>query len=221
MNKTMLAAFSGAFLFPICAAAQSTSQNSEGAWTARPKFEVVASVATAHVFRFEDEGFGNHSNFGVGVEVRVWQRLRFGAEINRTYGLSPGTAKCGGIGLGPNQPLPCVGTAREGVTSAAAGSFTANYFFGDGRIQPYVLGGISVLHAKEYTSAASIRQNVVEFTEIERTGTGMGPALGAGIRASINRHIAIRPEIRFVDGTARSRLNLSQWRTSIGIAYSW
>jgi hypothetical protein len=222
MNKTVLAAISGIFFVNVCAVAQSASApNSELAWNARPKLEVVTSVATAHVFRFEDKGFGNHVNFGVGVEAPVWRKLRLGGEIDRTFGFSPGTAKCGRIGIAPNQPLPCAGTAREGVSSATAGSFTASYFFGESRIQPYVLGGLSVLKATEYTSAATIRQNVVQYGEIQYKSTGIGPAFGAGLRVSIDRHLSVRSELRFSDGTSRSGSNLSQVRMSIGAAYGW
>jgi opacity protein-like surface antigen len=221
MNKIMRAEFIAALLLPIYAATQSAlAQGLEPARTVRP-LEIIASAAAAHVFRFDDQGFRNHLNFGVGVEAPVWRKLRLGAEINRTFGFSPGTVKCGAIGSAPNQPLPCAGSAREGVAAATAGSITATYLVGEERVQPYVLGGIGIVNAKMYTSSAIVRQNVVEFREIEATSTGIGPALGGGVRVSISRHIAIRPEIRFLNGIALSSLNLSQWRISIGAAYGW
>jgi opacity protein-like surface antigen len=222
MNTRRLAALSAVLFFPALAAAQDAqSGNPEPAWTARPKFEIVASVAMGHVFRFEDQGFGNHLNFGVGVELPIWRKLRVGAEINRTFGLSPSPVKCGAILISPDQPLPCVGIARQGVSSATAGSLTAAYFFGEGRIQPYLLGGVSILSAREYRAISIVHQDFVEFSENEMSSTGIGPTMGAGLRASINRHLSIRPEIRFSDGTALSSLNLSQWRISVGAAYGW
>jgi opacity protein-like surface antigen len=186
-----------------------------------PKFEVIASVAMGHVFRFEDQGFGNHFNFGAGIEVPVWRNLRVGAEINRTFGFSPGIAKCGAILSAPDQPLPCVGTARHGVSSATAGSLTAAYFFGAGRMQPYLVGGLSLLSATEFWVTSIVHQDYVELIESKSHSTGIGPTLGAGLRISINRHLSVRPEIRFSDGTALSSLNLSQWRISAGAAYTW
>jgi opacity protein-like surface antigen len=222
MNKGNLIALSVGLFFPALAAAQVASQqNPDLKWMARPKFEIVASVAMGHVFRFEDQGFGNHPNFGAAVELPVWRKLRFGVEMNRTFGLSPSTAKCGGILDSQRQPLPCVGTARKGVSEATAASFTASYFFGEGRIQPYLVGGLSILRAGEYRSSSIVHQGFVEFSESKLSSTGIGPTLGAGLRASISRHLSIRPEIRFSDGTALSYLNLSQWRISAGVAYGW
>jgi hypothetical protein len=222
MNMQRLVILSAALLFPVFAAAQSEqSRDRKPSWTARPKLEIVASIAVGHVFRFDHRGFGNHLNLGMGVEVPVWRKLRIGAEVNRMFGLTPTPAKCGGIFITPDQPMPCIGVAREGVSSTTAGSITSAYFFGEGRVQPYLVGGLSILNAKEYRSTSTVRQNIVYFSENEVKSTGIGPTFGAGLRASINRHLSIRPEIRFSDGTARSTLNLSQWRISIGAAYAW
>jgi opacity protein-like surface antigen len=204
--------------FAVTRNAQSQDRKpQENAW---PKFEIIASVAMGHVFRYEDQGFGNHFNFGAGVEVPVWRQLRIGTEINRTFGLSPTMAKCGAILNSPDQPLPCVGTARQGVSSATAGSLTAAYFFGSGRTQPYIVGGVSVLSATELSVSSVVHPDYVEFVEHKSHSTGIGPTLGAGLRVSINRHFSVRPEIRFSDGTAVSSLNLSQWRLSVGAAYA-
>jgi opacity protein-like surface antigen len=209
-----------ALLFSTFAAAQE-SREREPSWNARPKFEIVASVAMGHVFRFPGHGFGNHLNFGVGVDMPVWRKLRIGAEINRTFGLSPTPVKCGSILTSSGQPMPCVGFAREGVSSTTAGSFTAAYFFGEGRVQPYLVGGLSILSGREFRSTSMVRQDVVELSEHELSSTGIGLTAGVGLRGSISRHFSIRPEIRFSDGTALSSLNLSQWRISLGAAYGW
>jgi hypothetical protein len=209
-------------LLPSLAGAQSRQvQRENPAWRARPKLEILASAAMGHVFRFEDRGYGNQFNLGVGVEVPVWRKLRLGAEVNKTFGLSPRPARCGAILSAPDQPLPCVGTAREGMSEATAGSLTVAYYFGDGRVQPYLVSGLSLLSATEYTSVSSVRDGVVEFQESSRSSTGIGPALGFGLHASIHRRFSVRPEIRFYDGTALSSVNVSQWHISLGIAYGW
>jgi hypothetical protein len=159
MGKINLIALFIGLLLPMHAMAQSTSElNPDSNWTARPKLEIIASIAMSHIFRFDDRGFGNQANFGVGVEVPLWRKLRVGAEINRTFGHSPSTVKCGGIMDDQGQPLPCVGTARQGVSEATAASFAASYFFGEKRIQPYLLGGLSILWASEYWYSAEIHQ---------------------------------------------------------------
>jgi len=219
MSIRRLAALSVALLLPSLVAAQSAqSGDKEPSWNAKPRLEIVASVAMGHVFRFDDRGFGNHGNFGAGIEVPVWHKLRIGAEINRTFGFEPTPAKCGSILFTRDQPMPCTGSAREGVSSATAGSITASYYFGKRRFQPYLVGGLSILSAKELRSTSIVHTDIVEFRENETRSTGIGPTFGAGLRISVNRHISIRPEVRFIDGTAGSTLNLSQWRLSIGAA---
>jgi opacity protein-like surface antigen len=217
-----IAVLSMVLLLPSLAAAQSPqSKNNDLSWNAKPRLEIVASVAMGHIFRFEDKGFGNHKNFGIGIEMLNWHKFRIGAEINRTFGFEPTPVKCGSILFARDQPMPCTGFAREGVNSATAGSITASYFFGNARVQPYLVGGLSILSAKELSSQSIVHPDVVEFRENETSSTGIGPTLGAGLRISVNRHMSIRPEVRFADGTARSTLNLSQWRLSIGAAYGW
>jgi opacity protein-like surface antigen len=213
--------FAALLIFGFAMARNAQSQDRNSPDNNPPKFEVIASVAIGHVFRFEDQGFGNHFNFGAGIEVPLWRNLRIGAEINRTFGLSPTMARCGAILSGPEEPLPCVGTAQHGLGSATAGSLTAAYFFGAGRTQPYIVGGVSVLSATEFGVTSIVHPDYVEFVESKSHSMGIGPTLGAGLRVSINRHFSVRPEIRFSDGTALSSLNLSQWRLSVGAAYAW
>jgi hypothetical protein len=63
MNTGNLIALSVGLFFPALAAAQVASQqNPEAKWITRPKFEMVASIASGHVYRFDDQGFGNHVN---------------------------------------------------------------------------------------------------------------------------------------------------------------
>ncbi len=223
MKRKMLIVSGIVLLFPLIAAAQNTpSPAAEPGWNSKPKFEIIASAGLGHPFRFGDKGFGNHFNFGAGGEVSVWRGLRVGGEINKTFGLSPKQAECGAILAGPGQePLPCTGTARSGLSSLTGGSITAACFFGEGRIQPYVVGGVSILRGTQHSYMAMVHSDHVEYREREWSSTGSGLTAGAGLRASINRNLSIRPEVRFSDGTLRSSLNLSQWRLSVGIAYGW
>ena len=223
MNIREILGFSALLLFPSLAAGQSSwPPDPPPVWLARPRVETFASIALGHVFRFDDRSFGNHANAGAGVEATVWRGLRAGAELNRTFGLSASPVKCGAISTGPGQtPLPCTGSAREGVGSATAASFTASYFFGTRRLQPYVLGGLSILHAKVYSASSIVRGDHVEFQEHSTTDTGIGMTFGFGLRACVTRRLSIRPEFRFSDGSALSSANLSQMRLSLSLAYGW
>jgi opacity protein-like surface antigen len=221
MNVRALLGFAVIFTAPAVAG-QSVQQKPEPAWNSRPKVEVVGSVGLGHVFRFEDRGFGYHFSAGAGVEVTVWRGLRAGGEVNRTVGFDPDPAQCGGISPGPGQPpFPCTGSARVGVSAFTAASFTAAWYFGSNRVQPYVVGGLSVLRTKEYNATYQVHSDHVEIQENSSTATGTGLTLGAGLRACVTRRLSIRPEFRLSDGTALSPANLSQIRLSVGIGYGW
>lgn len=197
-------------------------QEPSGPGNARPGLEVIANVGLGHVFRFEDRAYGTEANFGVGIDMPVWRRLRAGVEVNHTFGLSPSPAPCGGISLGPGLPtLPCIGSARSGVSSVTATSFTASYLMGSERVQPYVLGGVSLLWTTVFSSVSAVRPDHVELQELISSDTGAGLTLGFGLRTSVTQHLSIRPEFRFSDGTALSRANLSLVRLSVGVGYGW
>jgi hypothetical protein len=206
-------------LFGSVASAQS-AQNSER--KRNPKFEVIASFGVSDVFRAGDRTFGTKPNMGFGAEVSIWRGLRVGAEVNTTFGLAPTPVKCGSISPGPGlSPYPCTGSARQGVGATSAASFTGAWYFGTGRIQPYVVGGISLLRAREYLSESIVRSDHVELRETVSNETGLGPAFGVGLRASIGRGLSIRPELRLSDGTGISGSNLSQLRFSVALGYGW
>jgi opacity protein-like surface antigen len=203
-------------------AQDAAAQERSGPGNARPGLEVIASFGLGHVFRFEDRGYGTEANFGVGVDVPVWRRLRAGAEVSYTFGLSPRPAPCPSISLGPGLPtLPCIGSARSGVSSVTAASFHASYHIGSGRVQPYVLGGVSLLWTTVFSSVSAVRPDHIEVQELTSSDTGAGLTLGFGVRTSVTQHLSIRPEFRFSDGTALSRANLSLVRLSVGVGYGW
>jgi opacity protein-like surface antigen len=221
MNGKQLLALFVLILIPAPATSQSATPQ-EPVWKSRPKVEIIASVAVAHVFRFEDRGYGTKVNAGAGIEVPIWRGLRAGAEVNTTFGLSPGVVACGGIYPSPGQPAyPCTGFARDGVGAATEASFTAGYFFGNHRLQPYVLGGVSLLRTEQYSAAYLVRSDHIELLETATNTTGVGMTLGAGLRIAVTRHLSIRPEFRYSDGTGLSNANLSQTRLSLGMGYSW
>ena len=205
MDIGKISVFGAVFLASHAAFAQDTQQaKRQEAWITGVKVEIVGSLALGHIFRFEDRGFGDGANLGIGVELPVRRRLRFNAELNHTFGLKPDQVQCGAIAYVPGEPLPCVGSARTGVSAATAASFTAAYYFGRGRVQPYVLGGISILWTRSVSSTQIVYPDRVEMSERSSNDTGAGLTLGAGLRAAITRRLSIRPEIRLSDGTALS-----------------
>ncbi len=223
MNGKIIIGFAVLVVSPALIASQSSvPQEPRSDWISQPKVELIASVAVGHVFRFDDRGYGTKPNLGIGIELPVRRGLRVGAEINRTFGLSPGAAECGSIYPAPDQPAyPCTGSAREGVDAATAASFTAGYYFGNARIQPYLLGGVGFLRTRQYSATYVVRTDHVELQENSASDTGAGITLGIGLRIAVARRLSVRPEFRFYDGTALSRVNMSKIRFSAGLGYSW
>ena len=221
MNGRMTLVVFISVLGPALAAGQSPAPQ-EPTWISHPKVEIIGSIAAGHLFRFDDRGYGTNLNAGVGVEVPVWRGLRAGAEVNTTFGLSPSAATCGGIYPAPGQPAyPCTGFARDGVSGATEASFTAGYFFGHRRLQPYVLGGVSLLRTEQNSVVYIVQTDHVEIKGLSSNTTGIGLTLGAGLRAAVTRRLSIRPEFRYSDGTGLSSANMSQIRLSLGLGYSW
>jgi opacity protein-like surface antigen len=118
-------------------------------------------------------------------------------------------------------PAICVGEAHDGVRSATIGSMSAQYEFKGNRVRPYLIGGLGVLHTKSVWSRADVTGNRVVLSEQELSDTGYGPDLGAGLRIAPARSVVIRPEIRWLDASWISRLNLAVTRLSVRAGYSW
>ena len=171
------------------------------------------------MFRFDDQTFGDRPNLAVGVAL--WHRSRVGLalDVNRAFGLSPAAAACGVLIDGV--PAPCEGDAHDGVRAATVASLTALYRVGSGRVQPYVLAGIGVLRSRSVWSLSVVQGDRVVQTEQEQRDTGLGPDLGAGLRIAVTPRLSLSPEIRWLEGSARSALNLSVTRVSLRASYVW
>jgi opacity protein-like surface antigen len=192
----------------LCAAAYSGSAASFSP-------EVFASIAWAHVFRFDDQTFGDRPNAGAGFGLHHRSGLGAELEINRTFGLMARTAPCAISGVS------CVGTGRDGVLSSTILTGNAVYRFGSHRVQPYVTGGLGGLWSRTVASVTLVQGTQAAVTEREDRDGALALSFGAGFRMPITRAVALRSEVRFYDGSARSRANLSIIRTSIGLGYRW
>ena len=196
-------------MFPGMAAAQASPQT-----TWRP--EVSAGVGIGHVFRWEDQTFGNEPN--LSGAFAMLHRDGFGMEVeaNHTFGLSPQAAPCG-VSIN-GAPAACDGTGRNGVRSATMASVNARYEFRGQRVRPYVIAGLGVLQTTSVWSRATVDGSRVLVTEEELEDTGFGPELGAGLRVEVTRRMSITPEVRWLEAAWRSRLNLAVTRLSIRAA---
>jgi hypothetical protein len=180
--------------------------------------EVSAGVGLGHVFRYEDQTFGDRPNISGAVAIVHRAGLGVELEINGTLGLSPSPAPCGtAIDAVP----ACVGRTHNGVRSATIGSVLARYQFSRRGVRPYVTAGLGVLRSRSVWSSGVVEGNQIILTETELTDIGVGPDLGAGIRVDVTRRASIRPEVRWLEASFRSRLNLAVTRLSIRTVYSW
>jgi opacity protein-like surface antigen len=177
-----------------------------------PVKEVFGSVAQGHLFRFDDQTFGNNLNIGAGFGVR-WSKLGMEFDVHRQLGLTPQLARCG--------VASCTGEAREGVLSSTIASANLFYQFGEAPIRPYVIGGLGAFRSRTVSSVLTIRGTSGTFSEFESSDTSLAVSFGAGLRIAVGRSFSIRPEIRLYDGTALGSENLTLIRTSIGAAYQW
>jgi opacity protein-like surface antigen len=181
--------------------------------------EASAGFALGHVFRYEDQTFGDRPNVSVSLALLHRSRLGFEFEVDRTLGLTPAPAPCGIV---INKvPATCVGDAHDGIRSAAIASVSAQYQFKGERVRPYLIGGLGVLHSNSVWSRADVKGTQVTLTEQEQSDTGFGPDLGAGLRIAPARNVVIRPEIRWLDASWISQANLAVTRISVRAGYSW
>lgn len=177
--------------------------------------EVFVSIGHGHLFRIEDNPIGSGPNIGAGIGLRHRSGLGFDVELNRTLGLAASTAPCGIANV------PCEGSARQGVTGATILSFNMRYEFTRARVRPYLTGGIGPLWSKGFSPTLYASEQRAIFREESWNDTGLAVAFGGGLRIGLTRSLSLQPELRVYNATALSRANLSLFRPSLALAWSW
>ncbi len=177
--------------------------------------EVFATIGQGRLFRIDDNPFGSGPNLGAGIGLTHRRGLGIDFELNRTLGLSARTVPCGIVNL------PCEGTARQGVTSATILSGNVRYEFTRARVRPYVTGGLGAFLSRGYSPAIYVSEQRAVFSEELWNDTGLAFNFGAGLRIRLSRSLALRPELRLYSASALSRANLSLFRPSLVLAWSF
>lgn len=188
---------------PSLAVAQSS------AWT--PEFSVAAGIG--HVFRWEDQTYGDELNVGGAVTVVHGSRFGLEVEADRMFNLDPRPAPCGLVNV------TCVGSGHDGPRSMTVMATTAHYRFTGERVQPYVFGGIGIMWSRSLNSLTQVQGPIAFVTESESRDRGFGPDLGAGLRIAISRHLTVSPELRWLDAPWTSRQNLAVTRLLLRATY--
>jgi hypothetical protein len=180
-----------------------------------PKFEATGRIGFGTLKRFGDNYSDSGMTFGAGQVFRIYRRLGVGFEAERMTNLQPSAVRCGLVS--------CSGSAVEGVRSASLISFNAVYYISTtGRAAPFVLGSIGVLQSRSANAItfASANQGVI-VQQPDETDRGVAIGFGGGVRIPLGGRLSLRPEIRLVDSTIRSRNNLSLIQTAVAVGYHW
>ena len=189
---------------PSIAAGQSRS------WT--PEISIAAGLG--HVFRWEDQTYGDRINAAAGVAIAHRSGWAFEWHADRTFGLEPRLAPCGTVNA------TCVGSAHEGPDKMAVMSFNVRRYFGDGRVRPFLTGGLGVMWSRSLHSVTQVRGSIATNTEFASSDRGFGPDLGAGMRLRLARSWSVETEVRWLDAPWLSRQNLAVTRLLAGATYA-
>ena len=176
------------------------------------KGEVFGSAAYGRLFRIEDVPQGGGANFGGGVGLRLDSKTGIEMEFNRMVSLKLRPAPC--------PTLECDGSALVGVRSAVLFSANGLYHFSVSRVQPYVVGGIGVLHTERADSIGVGSGTRLTISQTEHRDNGLSVSFGAGLKVFLTPKVSLRPEFRLYTDV-KSRENLNIFRTSIGLGYHW
>src|SRR5262245_41695845 len=203
----------GIVLITISALSVATLVRAQGRqWTP----EVSASIGLGHVFRFDDETFGDRLNAGGGVAIAHRSGLVIEFEVDRVFGLEPKPAPCGLVNN------TCIGNGRYGPREATVTSLGVHYRLrGGDRLQPFVYAGVGGLWTASVGTTTYANTSPAVMVESESRDRGFGPDLGAGVRWVLSPHAAIMPEIRWLDASLLSSENLAVTRLGIRTSYSW
>jgi opacity protein-like surface antigen len=189
---------------PAAAAAQT--------WT--PEVSIAAGMG--YVFRYSDEGFGNHWNAGGGAALVHRSGFAIEFEADHTFGFEGKPTPCGIVGV------TCVGEGRYGPTSATVTSVGIQYRLKGERVRPYFTAALGVLWTTSLSSITRVSGSVATISETEESSDyGFGPDLGAGVRIALTKNLAISPEIRWLDAPWISRQNLAVTRLTVRTSYGW
>ena len=175
--------------------------------------EVTIGAGVGHVFRWEDQTYGNPANVGGGFGLAHASGWAIEVHSDRTFGLEPLLAPCGVVNV------TCVGVARYGPTAMSVASINARYHFNGRRLEPYVIGGLGILFSRSFHSITHVRGPIAVMTESQSRDRGFGPDLGAGVRLPIARGWSLNGELRWLDAPWLSRQNLAITRVTAHVTY--
>lgn len=165
------------------------------------KGQVVGGGGYGAFFHGEHKQFDGGTLFG-GVAVRPFRGALSGLGFSGRY-----------TRLVSNDEL---------IDDVSIFSATVEYHFGNGRFQPFVLGGIGAV-SSERTVVISYGDEfgIYDESRYREDIQKVGLELGAGVKAAIGDRWFVQPEFRYVDTTPGSGFNLGIPLIQVGVGYSW
>lgn len=185
--------------------------------SAQDNWSTSGSIAygLGHVFRWEDQAYGNPPAAGAGIAIAHVSGWAFELAADRVFGLEPHQQPCGVVNL------TCVGSGRYGPIEVAVTSMNVQYRFKHrARVQPYLVGGLGVLWTRSLHTITQAEGSYATISEFETRDRGFGPDLGAGLRVLFGRGFAVSPEVRWLDAPWLSRANLAVTRLMLRVDYT-
>jgi hypothetical protein len=100
-------------------------------------------------------------------------------------------------------------------------SGSVSYFFGGGRVRPYVTGSVGVLWTESVNSLTIVSSTAAHLSEFHQRDTGLALGVGFGVDVPLAPALSLRPEFRTYSSVAMSRVNLGLHRAALGVRYRW
>lgn len=179
------------------------------AWT--PEFSAAAGLG--HVFRWQDQTYGNPLSAGVAVAIAHDSGWAFEIHTDKTFGLEPIRVRCG-------LNVECVGIAHEGPTAMATTTIGVRFGVGGGRVRPYIVGGLGLMRSDALHSLTRVRGPIAIVSEHATSDRGFGPDLGGGVRIPVGPSWSVNAELRWLDAPWLSRENLAATRVMTRVTYA-
>ena len=166
----------------------------------RAKYEVFGSAG--YGVTYDDEGgVGGGLDIGAGFGVRATRKLGFEGSVNRISHL---------------REFAVSGVRFDGTSVFACAN--ALYHFSDSKVQPYVIGGIGVLHHQDRSSGFGLSGSPL-------SASGFAYNFGAGVKVFLSKHVSLRPEFRVFIGDlgkgGGTEPPVSAARGAVGLGYHW
>jgi opacity protein-like surface antigen len=177
--------------------------------------DVFAAISWGRVFRVEDRNFGDRPTIGAGLRLPLNRRLGMEFEVNRVLGLKPDQRPCGVAG-------GCVGSAREGVSSATLASADIFFRFPRGtRAEAFAAGGVGGLWIRSIDNLTTIRDGIGHVSEFQKNDGGLTINAGGGVDIALTQRVLLRPQIRIYGSGPMSTHNMNVIRGGIDVGYRW